>query len=180
MFLTREASGALHHVSWVTELRFTTCDTCQVLKFELADRSLSLERRLGVLKQYRSHLSSQYADRTAVWALQASSCDNQSQVLTISIDGMDQAKFSIPRDASLQTVASLASSVRPRLALHAAWAMGYCIRIAVAHETVQKDSSFVIELLAQTLEQVHNITQQRGEAMPQQCIIIASSLHQTW
>lgn len=58
--------------------------------------------------------------------------------------------------------------------------MGYCIRIAVAHETVQKDSSFVIELLAQTLEQVHNITQQRGEAMPQQCIIIASSLHQTW
>ena len=133
--------------------RFTTCDVCQVLKFELANRALALERRLGVLKQYRDHLAEQYRDRAAVWTLQAASADPQSGVVCLVIDRMDQGKFCIPRDPALECAASLAKANRPRMAVHACWAMGYCLKVAVAHETVMKDSSFILELLSQTLQQ---------------------------
>ena len=112
---------------------------------------------MGALQQYRQHLASQYKDRAAVWTLQAASAEPQSGVVTLVIDGMDQGKFSIPRDPALECAASLASSQRPRTAVHACWAMGYCLKVAVAHETVAKDSSFIMELLSQTLQEAASL-----------------------
>ena len=123
------------------------------LKAQLADKALRLEQRLGSLKVYREHLQAQYTDRTVLWTLQSMSCDASSKVLCLVIDGCDQSKFCIPRDPGWRCSAALANCHRPRTAVHACWALGHTLDIHVADETLAKDSSFVLEIIAQTLEE---------------------------
>lgn len=43
---------------------------------------------------------------------------------------------------------------RPRLKVHGAWAFGYCLNIFTIHDNGKHNSSCIIEILAQTLEEV--------------------------
>ena len=88
---------------------FTTCEVCSVLKQQLNDKSLGVEAKLHVLQHYRSHLHAQYADRTCMWQLQSESSEPHSEVLFISTDGLDQAKFALPRHPELKASASVCS-----------------------------------------------------------------------
>lgn len=88
-------------------LRFSQCTICQQLTANMSDHSLSLEAKLTAVKVYRQHLHDQYVDRSACWALQDLSKDPLSGVLVILLDGIDQAKFSVPRDKGLRTSAEL-------------------------------------------------------------------------
>jgi len=67
----------------------------------------NLESKLGALVQYREHLASQYSDRTIQWALQELALDPMSNCLVAQLDGMDQAKFKLPRDPKLKATASV-------------------------------------------------------------------------
>lgn len=105
-----------HHVykqRWRDILRFrarslfTTCEVCCAFKAQLQDRSLSFEQKLGCLQGYRAHLHDQYCDRTVIWTLQSEGCDPQAQILMLCTDGLDQAKFQLPRDPQLCTNAGL-------------------------------------------------------------------------
>ena len=51
-----------------------------------------MDIRLGALKLYRSHLTSQYSDRCGYWALRDISGDAMTRVVVISTDGADQAQ----------------------------------------------------------------------------------------
>ena len=86
---------------------FTTCEVCSVLKQQLGDKGLGLESKVEVLQQYRFHLHSQYRDRTTLWQLQSHSTDSESGVLFISTDGLDQAKFALPRHPDLRCNAAV-------------------------------------------------------------------------
>lgn len=86
---------------------FTTCEVCSVLKQQLADRSLGVEAKLTALQQYRAHLHSQYADRTSMWQLQSQSSEPNCEVLFIATDGLDQAKFALPRHPDLKANAAV-------------------------------------------------------------------------
>lgn len=86
---------------------FTTCEVCCAFKTQLQDRSLSFEQKLGCLQGYRQHLHSQYCDRTVIWTLQSEGGDPHSDILMICTDGLDQAKFSLPRDPQLRANAGL-------------------------------------------------------------------------
>lgn len=66
-----------------------------------------MEEKLATLLEYRKHLSDQYSDRAALWALQEAAVDEMADLLVCQIDGMDQAKFRIPRDPQLRSSASL-------------------------------------------------------------------------
>lgn len=138
----------------VLRWRFTTCEICQQLKASLADKGLSLEKKLGCLQAYRNHLRDQYDDRSKVWELEAMSGEQDSNVLLLSVDGMDQAKFAVPRDPQLRCSSALASAIRPRMMVHACHAHGYILNIRVADETLRHDSSFVLDLISETLEKV--------------------------
>lgn len=46
--------------------------------------------RLGALKLYRDHLTSQYSDRCGYWGLRDISSDALSRVVVLSTDGADQ------------------------------------------------------------------------------------------
>ena len=87
-------------------LRFTQCEICFKKKDELA-KACSMEEKLTTLLEYRKHLSDQYADRAALWSLQEAAVDEMADLLVCQLDGMDQAKFRIPRDPRLRCTASL-------------------------------------------------------------------------
>lgn len=86
---------------------FTTCEVCSVLKKQLGDRSLGVDGKLQALQLYRDHLHSQYKDRTCMWQLQSQSQEPNSEVLFISTDGLDQAKFALPRHPDLRASANV-------------------------------------------------------------------------
>ena len=92
---------------------FTTCEVCSALKEELSDKSRGVEDKLQSLQQYRFHLHSQYADRSALWQLQSQSSEPDSEVLFISTDGLDQAKFALPRYPGLRANASVSTGMNP-------------------------------------------------------------------
>lgn len=70
------------------------------------DRDLSFNQKLGNLQLYRKHLHEQYKDRTICWRLQSES-GGATDVVTICIDGLDQAKFALPRDPEMRASAAL-------------------------------------------------------------------------
>lgn len=86
---------------------FTQCDVCQTLKSDLANKALSFDQKLGSLQMYRAHLHDQFCDRTVCWQLQAISAEPSSDLVTLCIDGLDQAKFALPRDPQLRSASSL-------------------------------------------------------------------------
>ena len=86
---------------------FSSCEVCSTLKSNLMNKSFNLQQKLGALRQYRMHLSDQYKDRTVVWTLQGEGADMGTNVLMISTDGLDQAKFSLPREPQLKANAAL-------------------------------------------------------------------------
>lgn len=86
---------------------FTQCEVCQVRKQDLGDKSLSFDQKLGALQQYRQHLHDQFCNRTVCWRLQAESADPSTDILAVSTDGLDQAKFALPRDPNLRRSAAL-------------------------------------------------------------------------
>lgn len=166
---------------------FTTCEVCCAFKTQLQDRSLSFEQKLGCLQGYRQHLHSQYCDRTVIWTLQSEGSDPHSDILMICTDGLDQAKFSLPRDPQLRANAGLnlrsisgypfilyppkvffcifwfhpvqppwadlrAKHQRPRLKIHGVWAYGFTVSICVMDEPARHDSSAIIEMVAQCIE----------------------------
>ena len=87
--------------------RFSRCEYCFHLSQQISDRSASLEEKLQAVKVYRDHLHSQYCDRSVQWSLEEASRDPSSGVLTILLDGMDQAKFRLPKHPGHRAVSSM-------------------------------------------------------------------------
>ena len=74
---------------------------------QINDHSISIEEKLGAVKTYREHLHEQYIDRSIQWALNELSTETDSNTLTILVDGMDQAKFRLPRHPHHRAIASM-------------------------------------------------------------------------
>ncbi|CAK9086784.1 unnamed protein product [Durusdinium trenchii] len=85
---------------------FSACELCWHFKNDIAN-SKTLEERLGQLVKYRQHLAHQYQDRAICWALQELVLDDQSDLVCIQVDGLDQSKFSLPRDPKLRATSSV-------------------------------------------------------------------------
>lgn len=134
-------------------LRFSACELCWHFKNDIA-QAKSLEERLGQLIKYRQHLADQYQDRVISWGLQELVLDDPSDLVVIQVDGLDQAKFALPRDPKLRATSSVSfrcilvmgvtralqrrfenssrfcigakrpTAKRPKLKIHGAWAFG--------------------------------------------------------
>ena len=90
-----------------TSVRFGRCDICFHLTEAINDRNKSLEEKLADVKTYRDHLHSQFVDRTVQWSLNELSQDHNSGTLVVLVDGLDQAKFRVPRHPKLRPVSSM-------------------------------------------------------------------------
>ena len=89
------------------QLRFTVCDICEHYKSSFQDPSASMAEKLGSLRSYRTHLRDQYTDRSILWQLCDLSYAHEGDLMVIWIDGMEQAKFAVPRSRGLKTASTL-------------------------------------------------------------------------
>lgn len=86
--------------------RFSQCELCWHFKNDIS-KAKTIEEKLGQLIEYRRHLADQYADRATCWSLQELSVDDQSDLLVIQVDGMDQSKYRLPRDPKLRATSAV-------------------------------------------------------------------------
>jgi len=72
--------------------------------------------------------------------------------LCMAVDGMDQAKFRVPR--ILRKTHELDKLVRPALHVHGAWAHGFAYHLAVMDSDMTKDTCVNVEVIGRMLDQV--------------------------
>ena len=76
-----------------------------------------------------------------------------SSAMALAIDGMDQAKFKLPRVKGRQSKL-FQRLFRPRLHVAASWVHGESISFAISDEDCKKDSSAQCELVSRAIDGV--------------------------
>lgn len=111
-----------HKLTFCDKYVFSICPVCVQHKLLLrgfgADSSAALRQRM----LYDRHLASQFEDRKCYWSMRASS-RLRSKIILAIIDGMDQAKYAIPRSSLFQSH-TFDKYTRPRLHV---WV--YCVMV---------------------------------------------------
>lgn len=120
---------------------------------------------------YAAHLLSQWLDRQLYWRAREASCSfadiaanaafactlssaaYHDSVLTLITDGMDQAKFKVPRWNSLR-VKALDKFPRPAIHVTGCWAHGHALQLAVSMPDVAKDSNSNLEVVSRCVDSV--------------------------
>ena len=143
------------------------CDACVAFKKQLK-KLLSCARRQEILEAYCRHVLQQLRDRHADMAWQDASvqCSKvlrdgarlwtlaiQLSVILFRVDGVDQAKFRVPR--WLQKTHELDKIVRPALHVQGCWAHGFGFHFAVADADQPKDTTTNVEVIARMSEKIY-------------------------
>ena len=140
------------------------CTECQCYKKELRSKFLPTARREHVMNKYTSHVVEQWLDRQVYDNVQDMSrsmfqCIREGRMLAASnlstsvvaviADGMDQAKFKVPR--RLVQSHAFESLLRPALSVHGVWAHGAGYELGVADADLKKDTGCNIECIVRLL-----------------------------
>ncbi|CAK9008227.1 unnamed protein product [Durusdinium trenchii] len=156
------------HLHFRKDSEHAKCDTCVRLKKLLRPNRQGAALNDAASQSYSRHLLSQWLDRQAYWSYRSLSqtwfrkmaigerIAQQSvgtSALCLIQDGMDQAKFKVPR-LRQQLSKQYSTLFRPRLHVSATWLHGKRILFAIADEDQRKDSGAQIEQLARGLESV--------------------------
>ena len=150
------------------------CDACMHYK-QCLRAPQSPEQRTQVLEEYCQHILLQWFDRgidsnstelsrTCRRMLDMGAMLNtmarQSSFWLIRADGVDQAKFRVPRCAT--KTHAFEKLIRPALHVQGAWCEGFGYHFAVADADMKKDTNNNIEVLARLMETLF----QRHGALP--------------
>ena len=101
-----------------------------------------------------SHLQQQFADRCCYW-MQRGRSRCRGPELTLITDGMDQAKFGVPR-ASVLKAKQFDSMNKPRLHCAACILHGWGLNFYISEPNLCKDSNTSIEILSHCLTDVRD------------------------
>ncbi len=142
------------------------CSTCLEFKTALRKAKFPADRK-AVMEQYTKHIAGQWLDRQVYENATALSLEcrkllesghqffsmatSASQVC-IAVDGMDQAKFRVPR--KLIRSKAFEKLQRPALHVHGCWAHGFGYHLAVSDQDVKKDTVTNIEVISRMLQQI--------------------------
>ncbi len=145
------------------------CPDCEKYK-ELRRQATSVKDVETVTEKYCEHLKAQYNDRlvcSRIAALAESSLNGEVEldgsVLSVCMDGMDQAKFSVPRNLSMSK--ELCKLVRPRLHVTGAIVDGCLEAYFLNDASIAKDANLQATLLSRLLDLVQSNLQTKV-AMP--------------
>ena len=143
------------------------CSTCVEFKGLLRLARYPADRAT-VLEKYSAHILGQWLDRQVYENATAlsvecrrllehghklSNLSTSVSQLCIAIDGMDQAKFRVPR--RLIKSKAFETLTRPALHVHGCWAHGFGYHLAVSDQDCKKDTVSNIEVLSRMLEQIY-------------------------
>ena len=127
---------------------------------------------MGFVYDYKKHLEDVQRDRSLEQMLQSEDCflTNNTPVLLVQTDGMDQAKWSVPRlwDRPSKEMGSVVRTgpelfyfqcvlvqlvsnsihqiVRPRMKVQGVWIQSVCLQLYVADVHLAHDSSMTVEV----------------------------------
>ena len=134
--------------------RCSECVKHQLIMKKLSDNQNALEQQAQL---WGAHMDRQFEDRRCYWELRAQSRLGQSAdgraVISIILDGMDHAKWALPRSEALQAK-TFNSFVRPHVSCTGIIVHGRYVAIALAEQYVQKGGNFTIELLLHTFHRL--------------------------
>ena len=148
------------------------CDICWQLKQEIRQAKDRKERE-SRNKAYVKHVLSQWLDRQCYWQHRSTSHASfqqlmemgskmisgsiHSSAITVIQDGMDQAKFRVPRLNPQLRASKLSQRLyRPVLHILCSWAHGAQMTFFVSHEDQPKDSVTSMEALSRMLSDLTN------------------------
>lgn len=124
----------------------SVCAVCIKHKLLLRQLAADATSRLKQRALYDRHLASQYADRQHYWRLRSLS-RARGPVITVILDGMDQAKFAWPRSPEFSSH-EFDSFNRPRLHVWGALVHGWFTALTISHADVSKGGSTTCEVLS--------------------------------
>lgn len=100
--------------------------------------------------------------------------------IVIWMDGMDQAKWSIPRFKGLRASKQASAFVRPRCKLQGLWVFYMSMSFYVMDSTLPHNSNATVETLARALEDVFAQAKAKGLPPPREvCLWVRRPLIET-
>jgi hypothetical protein len=114
-----------------------------------------------------------FADRSMAWAL--SECGLQSAkgfaacadpFIVIMADGMDQAKWRLPRFPGLVKTHKFGKFIRPTVIVEAIYIVGHRLDFYILDKDQEHGSSSIIECIAQSLEKLAKQLDKVGKKVP--------------
>ena len=144
------------------------CTECEGYKRDLRSGILALSARAQTMDRYTAHIVQQWLDRQVYENMQdlSRSCFSAlregymwqasalaSSVLSVIEDGMDQAKFRVPR--VLTRSHAFERLLRPALHVQGIWAHGGGYQLAVSDSDVCKDTNSNVEVLCRLLNDLY-------------------------
>ena len=145
------------------------CDTCVELTKIRREHPEAKERELAA-KAYKQHLNRMFDDRrldarlTHLSELSVSTTSSISSVIHIRIDGMDQAKFKVPRNMESSKLWSKAW--RPTLHTVGVVVEGLLEIVLIMPADEKKGSNMEISCLSYALDLAHKELNSKGLRMP--------------
>lgn len=154
------------------------CDTCYTLRKEIS-KAKTVKGQEEARKRHHHHVLAAWLCRHVYWSLRAlsqstfaavfeynaryawSNMSAATCVLCCIIDGMDQAKFKLPR-CRTRAMKLFTKLWRPRLRVSACWCHGSSLNWFVADEDCKKNSAAQCEQIQRSLDMVL----QRFEHLP--------------
>lgn len=194
---------------WANVLRIRTvghhakCDVCEQLK-EAVRKAATEAESAAFQRDYEQHLKQQFADRRTYYQTRAASCEffsgaGGSDSACLIIDGMDQAKFRVPRTDHLHsygvahaTCLSLDSGIpnnprnlptakklqeldRPALHFSGCVVHGLEEHYHISGANLKKDPNTESELIVQGLTAVAEWCRESGSDMPKHVFVQADN-----
>ena len=157
-----------HVMKFRTRGQHAVCCICTAFKKELRQGRMTPTARAQTLERYSKHLVSQWMDRQVYDHMQDMSmtCSHalsegqrwastmlSRSVLCISVDGMDQAKFRVPR--KLTVTHTFEKLLRPAMHVHGIWAHGAGYALAVSDSDMKKDTCTNVEVVARMIDSLY-------------------------
>lgn len=145
------------------------CATC--IRHRAMVRALSGHSNARAAQQrlFYDHLRQQHLDRICYWTMRAESRDRSMPSVTVVTDGMDQAKFALPRHEAMRSK-EFAQFMRPRLHISCAIAHGWLIVFQISPPDLPKDGNASIELISHVLSMLKD----RGAHLPSLRVTVQS------
>ncbi|CAK9117825.1 unnamed protein product [Durusdinium trenchii] len=147
------------------------CDTCFALRQNMT-RARTTQQKEEARQEHHRHVLAQWLDRQIYWSFRslahtffatllmegirtAEALAVASSCFCVAIDGMDQAKFCVPRFRQRQAK-SAQKLFRPRLHVAGCWAHGSSLTFNIANEDLKKNSATQCEILARCIQDTLN------------------------
>ena len=143
------------------------CDICTCLKKRLRDARWPKDRQ-AILMEYTSHVLMVWLDRQVYANATTTSLECRRLLemgerfgaialsvsqLCMAVDGMDQAKFRVPR--ILLKTKGLEKLYRPALHIQGAWAHGWGYHLAVMDADMKHDTNNNVDVISRLLDQIY-------------------------